>query len=180
MGFFNWLSDVFGSAPVDTATYYGRSESSGRQPDSFLDGSMWQELSTPNIPSKDPTEGIMGDYYRQRSIGEAFSNFFNRSGSFERGRQQAGNEYSQGQRSWGGNGNSGNSHYSHSHQDKGTALKGKWHVILGCSSNAGAKEIQKAYHERAKAYHPDYGGSDDAFRAIHDAYEEGMRKRGGK
>ena len=48
---------------------------------------------------------------------------------------------------------------------------------LGLKPNATLPEIKRAYRLRALEVHPDRGGSDEAFRALHSAYESALRRR---
>lgn len=45
------------------------------------------------------------------------------------------------------------------------------YTVLGVTAAATPDEIRAAYRRRAKETHPDAGGSDEAFRAVQDAYE---------
>ncbi len=45
------------------------------------------------------------------------------------------------------------------------------HTILGTTPGASLREIRDAYHRKAKAYHPDAGGEEWAFRVLTQAYE---------
>ena len=49
--------------------------------------------------------------------------------------------------------------------------------ILGLQSNATVPEIKRAYRLRALEAHPDRGGSDEAFRVLHSAYEAALKRR---
>lgn len=42
--------------------------------------------------------------------------------------------------------------------------------ILGLSSSASWREVERAYRTKAKVHHPDHGGDEDAMRALNDAY----------
>lgn len=48
---------------------------------------------------------------------------------------------------------------------------------LGLEPGATLTEIKRAYRVRALATHPDRGGSADAFRALHSAYEAALKRR---
>jgi hypothetical protein len=48
---------------------------------------------------------------------------------------------------------------------------------LGLKPNATLLEIKRAYRLRALEVHPDRGGSDEAFRALHSAYEAALERR---
>jgi len=48
---------------------------------------------------------------------------------------------------------------------------------LGLTPQATLAEIKQAYRVRALETHPDRGGSDDAFRAVHSAYESALARR---
>lgn len=52
--------------------------------------------------------------------------------------------------------------------------------ILGVESRASLLEIKQAYRLRALEAHPDRGGSDEAFRALHRAYESALKRRASK
>ncbi|MFB6138708.1 MAG: DnaJ domain-containing protein [Halobacteriaceae archaeon] len=45
------------------------------------------------------------------------------------------------------------------------------HEVLGVPPDADEEAIVEAYRERVKEVHPDQGGSERAFRAVHEAYE---------
>jgi len=47
---------------------------------------------------------------------------------------------------------------------------------LGLDGTASEMEIKAAYRKRALETHPDRGGSDDAFRALHRAYESALER----
>jgi hypothetical protein len=47
-----------------------------------------------------------------------------------------------------------------------------WWNVLGVTINATPEQIQEAYRAKAKACHPDLGGSDSAMAAVNLAYEE--------
>jgi DnaJ domain len=49
-------------------------------------------------------------------------------------------------------------------------------AILGLTSRASAEEVKSAYRRRALELHPDRGGQAAAFRALHAAYEEALRR----
>ena len=51
-----------------------------------------------------------------------------------------------------------------------------WHT-LGLDPRATLIEIKRAYRLRALEAHPDRGGSDEAFRALHRAYESALKRR---
>ena len=46
---------------------------------------------------------------------------------------------------------------------------------LGCSEASSREAIRDAYYKRAKACHPDQGGSAAEFRALAEAYERALR-----
>lgn len=48
-------------------------------------------------------------------------------------------------------------------------------LTLGLDHIPTADELKKAYRDRVNIVHPDKGGTDDAFRAVAAAYEEGKR-----
>ena len=48
---------------------------------------------------------------------------------------------------------------------------------LGLEPHATLIEIKRAYRLRALEVHPDRGGSDEAFRALHRAYESALKRR---
>lgn len=48
---------------------------------------------------------------------------------------------------------------------------------LGVTSSATEIEIRRAYRLRALETHPDRGGTDDAFRAVREAYDEALRRK---
>lgn len=52
------------------------------------------------------------------------------------------------------------------------ALGATWYEVLGVPQTADRREIDKAYRELAKLYHPDTGGSHDEFIKIQRAYNE--------
>jgi DnaJ domain len=54
-----------------------------------------------------------------------------------------------------------------------------WHT-LGVEPNATLTDIKRAYRLRALQAHPDRGGSDAAFRALHSAYESALKRRASK
>jgi hypothetical protein len=54
-----------------------------------------------------------------------------------------------------------------------------WHT-LGVEPQAPLLEIKRAYRLRALQAHPDRGGSDEAFRALHRAYEAALKRRSSK
>jgi len=43
--------------------------------------------------------------------------------------------------------------------------------VLGIQKSATREEIDKAYREKAKKYHPDAGGDTWAFQQVQEAYE---------
>ena len=49
-------------------------------------------------------------------------------------------------------------------------------TVLGITSGAGVAEVKAAYRRRALELHPDRGGEAAAFRALHAAYEEALRR----
>jgi len=49
--------------------------------------------------------------------------------------------------------------------------------LLGLEPSATLSEIKRAYRARALATHPDRGGSAEAFRAVHSAYEAALKRR---
>ncbi|MEI9947950.1 MAG: J domain-containing protein [Pseudomonadota bacterium] len=51
-----------------------------------------------------------------------------------------------------------------------------WHV-LGLEPNATLGQIKQAYRARALQTHPDRGGTVEAFRAVHSAYEAALKRR---
>ena len=48
---------------------------------------------------------------------------------------------------------------------------------LGLPPHATIGDIKRAYRLRALEVHPDRGGSDEAFRALHEAYEAALKRR---
>ena len=46
-----------------------------------------------------------------------------------------------------------------------------YYAILGVSRDADQSEIKKAYRKKARETHPDYGGDEEAFKAVSIAYE---------
>jgi curved DNA-binding protein CbpA len=44
--------------------------------------------------------------------------------------------------------------------------------VLGVDSDAGPREVHRAYRRRVKETHPDQGGSAEAFQRVREAYEE--------
>ena len=46
-----------------------------------------------------------------------------------------------------------------------------YYAILGVSRDADQSEIKKAYRKKARETHPDYGGDEEAFKAVSVAYE---------
>lgn len=48
---------------------------------------------------------------------------------------------------------------------------------LGLEPHASIAEIKQAYRLRALEVHPDRGGTDEAFRALHSAYEAALKRR---
>ena len=48
---------------------------------------------------------------------------------------------------------------------------------LGLTPQATLPEIKRAYRERALQAHPDRGGTDEGFRALHSAYESALKRR---
>ena len=54
-----------------------------------------------------------------------------------------------------------------------------WHT-LGLEPGAPLIEIKRAYRLRALEAHPDRGGSDEAFRALHHAYESALKRSASK
>lgn len=46
---------------------------------------------------------------------------------------------------------------------------------LGLSMPCTVAEVKQAYRSRAKAVHPDYGGSDEAFRRLRAAYADALQ-----
>jgi len=54
--------------------------------------------------------------------------------------------------------------------------KSLWQT-LGLEPNATVAEIKQAYRAGALQAHPDRGGSAEAFRALHDAYEAALDRR---
>jgi len=48
---------------------------------------------------------------------------------------------------------------------------------LGLEPSATVAEIKRAYRARALETHPDRGGSAEAFRALHSAYEAALKRR---
>ncbi|MET0794530.1 MAG: J domain-containing protein [Polyangiaceae bacterium] len=51
-----------------------------------------------------------------------------------------------------------------------------WHT-LGLTPEASLVDIKRAYRLRALEVHPDRGGTDQAFRALHSAYESALKRR---
>jgi hypothetical protein len=49
--------------------------------------------------------------------------------------------------------------------------------VLGVTAKATLEEIKRAFRARARETHPDHGGNAVAFRAVHAAYEEAVRRR---
>jgi len=43
--------------------------------------------------------------------------------------------------------------------------------ILGCARGASARDLKSAYRRRAKAAHPDKGGSDEELKSVNEAWE---------
>ena len=58
-----------------------------------------------------------------------------------------------------------------------TAPKASIWQTLGLGPHATLSEIKRAYRSRALEAHPDRGGSDEAFRALHRAYEAALKRR---
>lgn len=50
-------------------------------------------------------------------------------------------------------------------------------AILGLAPGATDEEVKRAYRSRALATHPDRGGSAEAFRAVHAAFEHITKRR---
>jgi len=51
----------------------------------------------------------------------------------------------------------------------------QWYEILNVRPQATPKEVKNAYRGLCKIYHPDNGGSKEAFQRLCVAYEEGLR-----
>jgi hypothetical protein len=49
-------------------------------------------------------------------------------------------------------------------------------TLLGVTSRASAADVRLAYRRRALELHPDRGGDPAQFRALHEAYEEALRR----
>lgn len=49
-------------------------------------------------------------------------------------------------------------------------------AILGITSEATPDEVKRAFKESALRTHPDRGGTDEAFREVHDAYLEAKKR----
>ena len=47
---------------------------------------------------------------------------------------------------------------------------GDWHAVLGVDQAASDAEIRRAFRARARETHPDFGGSPEAFMAVHEAF----------
>jgi hypothetical protein len=62
-----------------------------------------------------------------------------------------------------------------------TALA-EYYAILGLDNNASVDQIDKAYREKAKKYHPDnkVTGDEDIFKSIDRAYKKLLAAKGGK
>jgi hypothetical protein len=50
-------------------------------------------------------------------------------------------------------------------------------ATLGLTPHATTLEIKRAYRVRALELHPDRGGTDESFRALHSAYESALKRR---
>ncbi len=55
-----------------------------------------------------------------------------------------------------------------------------WWEVLEVAQDAGAEAVREAYRRLAKRYHPDAGGSSEAFLRIQKAYERFRDESGGK
>jgi len=51
-----------------------------------------------------------------------------------------------------------------------------WYEILNVRPQASVQEVKNAYKALAKIYHPDNGGSKEAFVRLRKAYEEGIKQ----
>jgi hypothetical protein len=60
---------------------------------------------------------------------------------------------------------------------RGTTNRTSLWQTLGLEPGATLAEIKQAYRARALQTHPDRGGSADAFRAVHSAYEAALKRR---
>jgi len=60
--------------------------------------------------------------------------------------------------------------------DSRASLPSIWQT-LGLPSDATLPEIKRAYRAQALLTHPDRGGSEEAFRKVHAAYEAAVRRR---
>ena len=49
-----------------------------------------------------------------------------------------------------------------------------WWTVLGCEASADVDTIRRRYKVRAMATHPDRGGTDEEFRAVKDALDQGL------
>ncbi len=52
-----------------------------------------------------------------------------------------------------------------------------WWQVLGVKAEAGAEQIRQAYRDRAKAVHPDKGGSTEAMAALNAAFDQAMKRQ---
>lgn len=52
----------------------------------------------------------------------------------------------------------------------------RWWEILGIATNASRDQIERAYREKAKAAHPDAGGSTAAMAELNEAKQEALRE----
>lgn len=57
-----------------------------------------------------------------------------------------------------------------------TPFKKPWYEVLEIPENANVFQIKEAYRKKALTAHPDKGGSNEAFREISEAYEQGLNQ----
>jgi curved DNA-binding protein CbpA len=148
--------------PADTAAYYG-------QPAGFR---PWSEM-----PDGEYHGGYVDQSMEAQPRGparhEAAPQWRKPRFQYGGGESPRGDHTGQSHQSYGRQAHRG---YENVQNNGGRDVKGQWHTVLGCSPDASAREVKRAYHAQAARYHPDAGGSNEAFRAINDAYNEARNR----